>query len=55
MAPSSMAWRTRARMASSWAGVGSTSSSPRTFTRVVSAPMKEARFMETPRFSMPDR
>ncbi len=50
-APSSIPCRTSARIWSSCSGVGFRSSRPITCSRIVVAPMNEATFVETPRFS----
>ena len=46
-----MACLTSAFICSSWAAVGWTSSSPRTFTRIVPAPTKEATLSAMPRLA----
>ena len=50
-APASISCRTRARMASSSAGVGRGLSRPITCSRTVVAPMNEATLGDTPFFS----
>jgi hypothetical protein len=55
IAPSSIAWRTRARIRANCSGVGSTSLRPSSWTRTVEAPTIEAMLTLTPFFSRKSR